>query len=82
MQLAQLSIHFQLLEQLHLLLQNKSLPLELFEDLDDFRKCLLPCDCNPLDLLEKAVKFFNGKYPNHCEFYQPILIIDHELKLR
>ena len=82
LQLAQLSIHFQLLEQLHLLLQNKSLPLGLLDDINYFRNSLLPFDCNPLDILDKAVCFLNLKYPNQTELYQPVLNIEKELELR
>ena len=82
LQLAQLSIHFQLQEQLHLLLQNKSLPLELIADLNYFKNSLLPFDSNPLEILENAVCFLNLKYPNQSELYQPILNIEHELELR
>ncbi len=80
--LAQLSIHNQLLEQLHLLLQNNSLPLGLLEDLKYFKNSLLPFDSDPLEILDEAVQFLNINYPNQSELYQPILNIAHELELR
>ncbi len=80
--LAQLSIHNQLLEQLHLLLQNNSLPFDLLVDLNYFRESLLPFDCDPLEILDEAVIFLNLTYPNQSELYQPILKIADELELR
>ncbi len=80
--LAQLSIQNQLLEQMHLLLQNNSLPFELLVDLNYLRNSLLPSDCDPLEILDNAVIFLNLKYPNQSELFQPILKIAHELELR